>query len=205
MWTIRSGMRRREHPFSTRCFCVIRDLQPYLTVWPALQTIGNETLERLVCYKGFYNRSSWWKLQSGPLSTVQRHYKRDFGKNARREPTFTLVDFLLLDCPQIADVASAAANEKENSCYNKLLRQVYGTYRVVSVQPHKTVIEQSGILNKVSILHLKLSPTKEQGINKPTIRGIQIDHNRRHNSKSKLSKTRRKWWKVVPLYRKSTW
>lgn len=70
---------------------------------------------------------------SSRLSITERRHKRNFSKNVRRDLTFKVGDYKLVDRLQLAFFASDTAYEMPIRRYSKLLRQESGRYGVLSV------------------------------------------------------------------------
>lgn len=99
---------------------------------------------------------------SSRLSTTQQRSKRDFDRNVRGELALKIGTYELVDRPQLAAIASDAANIMANRRYTNMLHGASGPYRVLNVQPHTVAIEEDGIQNTLSIDLLTLSPTLDQ-------------------------------------------
>lgn len=63
------------------------------------------------------------------LSRAQQRYKRCFNKKVRREPTFKTEDYVFIERPHLASIASDAVNRITNAGHNKFLRQTSGQYK----------------------------------------------------------------------------
>lgn len=92
----------------------------------------------------------------------QRRYKGHSKRNVRREPKFKIGDFKFVYGPQLAAIATNAADEMMNSRYNKLFLRASGLYKVLGVPPHTGAIEGDGIPNSVYTDRLTQSPTRHQ-------------------------------------------
>lgn len=136
--------------------------QPQWTNWPAMQMRCNETWQDDICHIDSYSRFDLIKyaVASRP-STTQRHYKCNFDKNEWPQPTLKLGDYVFVDHPHLASIASEDANEMANFLCNKLLHRASGPYKVFNVQLNTRIIDGYGIPITVSINRLTLSPTRD--------------------------------------------
>lgn len=99
---------------------------------------------------------------SSRLFTSQRRYKCGFDKIVRRERTYQVGAYKLINRPQLAAVISNVADRVANRRNNKLLRQASGPYRVLRVQRHTVTIADDSTTKTVSMDGPMLSLPRQQ-------------------------------------------
>lgn len=130
------AIERLEQPSFISYYDVSCHLQPHLADRPVLQAIFNEMWRQNVCHIVFYDGLRSKSPGSSGLSTPRDATNATSPWMYDRSRHSSYKDYVVVDYPKIAAIASGDDGERENRRYIKLVRQVSWMYRVLRI--HQT-------------------------------------------------------------------